>query len=321
MKEPSNLLVKSIRTREKLLTQSAYLGVREGLAEDIQVRQLIHQEKLTIANQLQDLERQMKSAGLPLYKKGAAAIFGEVNGALNEIDSPGQLLNWIMGKAPGKWSLQMESAYRKNQTANPRLAGKWIGQFISEELNDDAGEFCIGICQIGAKVFGYGAFLDGLYADVFVKGLADEDEIQVEVSSDAVRLKSFFNGQILEEAGKIRIAGTYRVDNGFDAGRIESVIEKGVSKLSRKGEKLVLFAELRKTIASGESGKLVQALEKLEEPGYEQEITLQTHRLNSLHRRHRMGLLAYSEFQLEETKIVYAILNLISDIESNYRNY
>lgn len=321
MKEPANLLIKSIRIREKLLTQSAYLGVREGLAEDGQVRRLIHQERSTISSQLQDLERQMKSAGMPLHKKGAAAIFGEVSGELNEMDSPGQLLSWIMQKAPEEWRPPLERAYRKEQAVHPRLAGKWIGQFFSEELNDNAGEFCIGICQIGAKVFGYGAFLDGLYADVFVKGLADDDEINVEVLSDTVRMKSFFNGHIREEAGKIRIGGTYRVENGFDAGRIESIIEKGVSKLSRKGEKLVLFAELKKMIASGESVKLIQALEKLEEPGYEQEITLQAHRINSLHRRNRMGLLSYSEFQLEETKIVYAILNLISDIELNYRNY
>ncbi|MCB9349659.1 MAG: hypothetical protein H6573_19420 [Lewinellaceae bacterium] len=311
-------MIRSQGKRERLLIESEYLRKKESLVENNEIKELIHKEHSAINVQIRQLETQLRSFGLPLFEKQVAVIFEEVHKELNAIDSPVQLLEWIKARVPSECQQQIRKAYQNNQNISSRIAGKWVGQFISEGNHYDSGEFCIGICQVGNKVFGYGSFLNSLYTKVYLKGLADEDEITIEVLSENVRMRSFFSGHIEEEAGKVKISGNYRVENGFDQGRIESIVEKGVSTLSNKGEKLVLFAELKKMIASGDSQEISQVLAKLEEPNYENEIIIQSKRINSLYQRERMGILSYSEFQLEETKIVHDVLNMISDIESNY---
>ncbi len=319
MKEEERILLKTIGNRERLLTKSEYLSNKENQIEDDSIRSFIIKEKIKVNKQIEDLENQLKGVGLPFYDEEIAVIFSQINSELNQIKSPDELVAWLKLKSPDEYLNQIEKAYEKNKKINSKIVGKWVGRFISEDEYQNIGEFSFGICQIGSKIFGYGALLDSLYTNVFLKGMADEDEINVEVYSESVNLKSMFNGSINEFEGNVVINGSYHVEDGFDKGKIESIIERGIIKLSSKGEKLVLFSELRKVISSGDSTTLIEVLDKLNETKYENEIIIHKKRINNLNQSKRMGILSYSEAQLEESKIVNDILNLISEIESNYR--
>lgn len=80
---------------------------------------------------------------------------------------------------------------------------------------------------------------------------------------------------------------------------------------------------LRSKIAHNNIDALFSEFEKLENSiflRYHDEIILHQNRLDRISQNNRKGLIAFSEAQLEESRIVASILNMISQIEKELRS-
>lgn len=312
----------SLSDYENLLAKRESLFNNRDSASD--VRKNIQKDINELNKQIKDLENKFTSLGIPFNKRDNAAIYNELNNELNELNSKTELITWLASKFPESYKTRIKETHQDNFYPESKILGKWIGRFMSN--GDDSypypAEFSFGICQFGNKVFGYGALLDSLYNNAFLRGLVDEDEIFLEIYSDSRSLKSLFMGEVEEDSGKILIRGDYYVEDGLDKGKVDSTIENGKIPLSEKGKILTLISEMRQKMKGAyNSSIMLDVLKVLAdiESIPQNEIILLSGRVETLRSDDIKGVLPYGKISIERNKIGNAILELMEYIEDLYK--
>lgn len=316
-KEVNEILIE----RQSLITLIGYLEHKLSLVDDEDVRELLNKDKTTSENKLEWIENSILENGLPLFKEDTSITFEVVNSEIDRLSTSKELLDWIKLNCNEDHLNYIQKVEKSEKGFNDKMTGKWLGKSISKN-GFLPGEFSIGVCQIGNKIFGCGALIGSIYSKVFIKGLIDENEIQVELLSIGEEAKTFFEGEYKPENDTPKVVGNYYVVDGFDEGRIESTITKDIKvPLSEKTQKLILISNLKKQIATCDSNQLIEILDEVEKSFREHQLESIFHkkRINTLSKSRRLQILSFAESQLEESKITNDILNLISQIETGLK--
>ena len=310
-----------VSEREKLTSLVEYLSTNLNGVDSDYIRQLLLQQKDEFSIKLKDIEDILSCLGIPLFLNDVATTFNKMGKEITQLQDPNTFIAYIRKNTPSRFIPYLDNIEKRQDGMVGKLSGKWIGTFKSSS-GFYPGEFCFALNQIGTKVFGVGVLLNSMYAKTFIKGLTDGEEISVEVHSEETPIVSYFNGNISQSEGITNIDGTYSVANGFDDGSIKSTIEKKISPFSSKSNQLVLVEKIRKKVASSDLNGLFQEFNEFEKPVltfYTNEIILHQNRFDRLNQTKRLNLIAFSEAQLEESKIIYDVLNMVSEIENKIK--
>jgi len=306
--------------RENTKSLIKYLTEKLKSASEPKVREEIAIQKIEVVNKMSELEKIITEAGLPLFETSTAQTYFNVSQEINALETADDLFDWVLYNSQSHSKNQIRKLRTKAngvQITKSKVTGKWLGQSLSE-FGFYPGEFSLGVIQLENKLFGCGALLGSIYDKVCVRGLADEDEIRIEVYGENVPEITFFHGSINPDETVTKIFGNYFIANGYDRGKITSNIEKEFIQVSDKSQILVLLANFRDIISNGELDEVRNYLEAnknlLEEP-YQNEIILFMKKINDLNRIKRLQTSSFSEIQIEETKITVGVLGLIKEIE------
>lgn len=303
--------------RENIKSLIKYLTEKVKSNPEPEVGKEILIQKKEATNRLLQVEDFLSQAGLPLFENSTAKTYFNVSQEINSLESPDDLIEWLLYNSPIDTKNQIRKLRGKGNGLKSKVNGKWLGKSISD-LGFYPGEFSLGVIQLENKIFGCGALIGSIYDKVWVRGLADEDEIRIEVYGENVPVITFFHGEIQSNSSATKILGNYFITNGYDKGQITSDIEKELIQLSDKSYLLVLLANFRDTIGNGELNEVRDFLETNQIQlgvAYRNEVTLFVKKINDINRIKRLQTNSFSEIQIEETKITKGILDLISEIE------
>lgn len=312
--------------KEKLLikkdilhTHIEYLEHKIKKINEGDIKEILIRDRDKFLTELEELKIIFERNNFKLSFVNSYQVFDEVNSQIDCINDSTELFEWIKENSSKEYLDYIVRIENPTGNFNEFVTGKWQGSFKSN--NEFAsGEFSIGVCQIGNKVIGYGAFINSIYTKVFIKGLVDGDEVKIELLTEYEETKTFFEGKLESLEPTTHIVGNYYIVDGLDHGTIDSFIVKEIKiPLSRKTTSLIKLAGHKKMIANGDSTSLIQILTDIGEffPMHLNESIIHKNRMNKLIKNKRINVLSYSEAQLEESRIINDILELISQIENN----
>lgn len=307
--------------REKLSSLVDYLSSNLEGVDTAFIKDLLIQQKEQVSIKLKDIDDILSCLGIPIYLNDVATTFNRMGQEINKLQEPDALMAYIKKHTPSRFIQYLNNIEKQQNGKIGAISGKWIGTFKSSS-GYYPGEFCFALNQVGTKVVGVGVLLNSMYAQTFIKGITDGDEITVEVHSEETPIISYFNGVIQHSGDMTNIDGTYSVANGFDDGLIKSTIEKKVSPFRSKSSQLIIVEKIRNRIANSNLNGLFEDFQNLEDSiltFYTNEILLHKNRLDRLNQTKRLNLISFSEAQLEESKIIYDVLTMVSDIESKIK--
>lgn len=315
-------LNKILVERQSLIILINNLEYRISSIDEEGIRKLLIKDKKINEGKLHEIDKLILNNGLPLFQEDTSLTFQKVNNELDKLSNSKELLDWIKLNCHQHYLNYITSIEKSNQEFNKKMTGKWRGTFYSKG-EFELGEFSIGVCQIGSKFFGSGALIGSIYSNVFIKGLIDGDEVKVELLSLNEKVKTYFEGEYKLKNGISNINGNYYILDGLDSGTIISTLSKEVAiPLSEKTNHLILISNLKKKIERSNSQQLIEILDSIGETFTEHynEAIIHKKRINTLSKNKRLNVISFSESQLEESKITFQILNLISQIENEVTN-
>lgn len=303
--------------RENAKSLVMYLSEKlKSIPDESVVRELQIEEK-SASEKLVQIETSLRQAGLPLFENNTAKTYYTVNQEINRLESPEDLIDWLLYNSPASTKTKIRELRSRGSKLNSKINGKWMGKSNSNS-GFFPGEFSFGVVQLENKVFGYGALLGSIYDRVLVRGLADEDEIRIEIYGESVPEITFFHGTIKSSSIKNEITGNYYISNGYDNGHIEATIEKELIQIGYKTSMLVLLADFREAISKSElneiSSFLTENQNKLDER-HRDEMILINRRIHDIIRKKRLQTDPSADIQIEETRVMKSILDFISAVE------
>ena len=285
----------------------------------IQKRALIRISE--IKQEIENLNQEYIKLGLPIPDGESILKYEKLNEHLNSIKNSEDLLDWVMNLIVEDQKVEMQEQLSIGKTINMTSTGKWQGKFIPSNPSIPAGEFTLGACQIGNRVYGYGVFIDSIYSEVSIDGICDHEEIRAEIIGNNIPYKTFYSGKIKTSPnGHENIAGgNYFIQGGIGDGVMEAKIIQSKLQLSKKSKRLIELSHIRNALAHTHFSELASLLDRIKEKNYLDEVIVFKSRLRKIAKNKRLGVYSFSEIQLEETRVATGILEMISEIEGNYR--